>query len=207
MINFNLIIRDKDFNVFLSKKARKNINIRIKPDNEIYISKPRNVSKKYIKRYLKDNSEWIIEKSDNINKVHQKRNSYFGKENIVIFDKKHSLKSLDIDIDLDGYLNNLIMAHINSTRADLDKVLKSYNIALPIIEIKKLKGKWGKCYVKKSVIQINQRLIHYPKFCLDYVLLHEYMHFIEANHSRQFYDLIKFYMPNYNKAVKYLKNN
>ena len=70
-----------------------------------------------------------------------------------------------------------------------------------------MRGKWGACYVNKELIYININLVHYPKACIDYVLLHEYLHFIEPNHSKDFYNLIKMYMPNYKEAIKYLKTN
>ena len=56
-------------------------------------------------------------------------------------------------------------------------------------------------------IYLNEKLVHYPKYCIDYVILHEYMHMIYFDHSKDFYKLIVEWMPNYKKAVKYLKEN
>ena len=39
-------------------------------------------------------------------------------------------------------------------------------------------------------IRISHRLATMPDFVLDYVLIHELAHLLEANHGRQFWDLV-----------------
>ncbi|NLC54305.1 MAG: M48 family metallopeptidase [Erysipelothrix sp.] len=224
MIVFEIVLSDQKYSVFLSKKPRKNINLRIKKDNQLYISKPKRVTISQLEKYLKDNSSWINQSSKKINTLAVKRNSYLKKDLVYIFDQKYKLittniKSITLNDsnllisenhsqkDLKDYLNIQLLDYINQTRDYLDDFLISKNIDLPQIKIKKMKGKWGSCYVKTSVIYINENLIHYPSICLDYVLMHEYMHLIVPNHSKLFYELIKSHMPNYKSVVKYLKEN
>lgn len=204
MTKFDLVIDAIKFTCFLSKKPRKNINVRIKPNNNIYISKPKHISQKALKIHLLKNREWIIKSSKSITNLSNKRSAYLGDDYVIVFDKK---EAYPCDVNINAYLEARLFAYISSIRHNYDKILLEKNLSLPKIQVRKMRGKWGACYVNKELIYININLVHYPKACIDYVLLHEYLHFIEPNHSKDFYNLIKMYMPNYKEAIKYLKTN
>ena len=67
------------------------------------------------------------------------------------------------------------------------------------MKIRNMTSKWGSCMPHTGEITMNLSLIHYPLECIDYVLLHEYVHLIVPNHSKRFYQLIEYHMPNYKK--------
>ncbi len=207
MIKFDLLIENELYFCHLSKKHRKNINVTIKVGNQIFISKPKHINLESIKFYLQTNKQWIIGKSKKINSLSEKRANLINSKSVIIFNKSYLISEIVIDNDINTYLYETLMAKIVLIRPDLDLILNSYNLKPPTILVKKMQGKWGSCYVCKNIIYINQKLIHYPINCLHYVMLHEYMHFIEANHSPKFYDLVKTFMPDYKRVVKYLKEN
>ena len=51
----------------------------------------------------------------------------------------------------------------------------------------------------KNQITLNLQLIHYDEKFIEYVVLHEYAHLIQPNHSKAFYHVIEKYMPDYKK--------
>ena len=51
----------------------------------------------------------------------------------------------------------------------------------------------------------NYNLIYIDKELIDYVIVHELCHFIEANHSKQFYHEIEKRIPDYRDKEKRLK--
>ncbi|MBQ1625320.1 MAG: M48 family metallopeptidase, partial [Erysipelotrichaceae bacterium] len=57
----------------------------------------------------------------------------------------------------------------------------------------------------KNSITISSYLIHYPLYCLEYIMVHEMTHFIVPNHSKRFYEVVVNNMPDYKRAVKRLK--
>lgn len=224
MVEFTIKLQQTTFICHLAKKNRKNINLRIKVDNNIYLSKPKHVSQRKLKKYLISNQAWIISKSKQINLLKQKRDNHLNSEHVYIFNKKYKFKSSNINTikfydnyilvnpktnqkDFQMFLNDILLEYIKSNRNYLDEYIHIYKIIKPKIIIKDIKSKWGVCYINKNVIYISQRLIHYPKFCIDYVVLHEYAHFIQPNHSKDFYKIIESIMPNYKDAVRYLKTN
>lgn len=65
---------------------------------------------------------------------------------------------------------------------------------------------------KKEAIILNKKLIEIDKECIEYVVLHELSHFINPNHSKNFYNLVTVFMPDWKKRKarleeqgKYLK--
>ena len=76
---------------------------------------------------------------------------------------------------------------------------------MPYIQIKNYKGRWGSCFYKENKVTFNSSLIHLDKELIDYVIVHELAHFIEANHSSKFYKEIEKRMPDYKIRQKRLK--
>jgi predicted metal-dependent hydrolase len=67
-----------------------------------------------------------------------------------------------------------------------------------------MKARWGSCYRKDKVIILNLELIKAPKYCIDYVVLHELIHFKYKNHDNNFYTFLSSLMPDWKKRKKIL---
>ena len=72
------------------------------------------------------------------------------------------------------------------------------------ITIKKIKYAWGSCSNKKN-ITINLELIKYSEQAIRYVILHEFCHIKYMNHSKDFWNLVEKYMPDYKQVKKEFK--
>ena len=57
-----------------------------------------------------------------------------------------------------------------------------------------MKVRWGSCSARGR-LTLNLKLIHVPKELIDYVIIHELCHLVEANHSSAFYRLLTLVMP------------
>ncbi len=80
-----------------------------------------------------------------------------------------------------------------------------FHIGKVPIKLRKMKTRWGSCHVTDGFIVMNTRLVSYPKECARYVFVHEYSHFIEPNHSPQFYAVVASVMPDYKTFSSQLK--
>ncbi len=63
--------------------------------------------------------------------------------------------------------------------------------------IKKMKTKWGSCTPEARRIWLNLELAKKPESCLEYVLVHEMVHFFERRHNERFRGLMDQAMPNW----------
>jgi predicted metal-dependent hydrolase len=70
--------------------------------------------------------------------------------------------------------------------------------------VRPMKTRWGSCNVVAHRIWLNLSLIKMPLECLEYVLVHEMVHLLEANHSPRFYALMSRFMPTWTVHQKQL---
>ncbi len=70
--------------------------------------------------------------------------------------------------------------------------------------IRSQKTKWGTCSSKGN-ISLNWRLIKCPATIRDYIIIHELCHTVHLNHSPAFWNLVRQYYPDIEKAHKWLK--
>ena len=66
--------------------------------------------------------------------------------------------------------------------------------------------RWGSCTVNDNV-NFNWRLIKAPMFVIDYVIVHELAHLIEANHTSRFWSIVRARTPTMEKAKSWLKEH
>ncbi|AOM82070.1 M48 family metallopeptidase [Salisediminibacterium beveridgei] len=83
------------------------------------------------------------------------------------------------------------------------KVVK-YGVDQPEISVRVMKSRWGSALVDQKTIQLNFELIKAPKACIEYVVLHELIHFIHNNHSEAFYTLLDVLMPDWEDRKRIL---
>lgn len=63
--------------------------------------------------------------------------------------------------------------------------------------------RWGSCTPSTRALRISDRVAAFPPWVLDYVIVHELAHLVEANHSPRFWDLVNGY-PRSERARGYL---
>ncbi|OYV74814.1 MAG: metal-dependent hydrolase [Chromatiales bacterium 21-64-14] len=63
------------------------------------------------------------------------------------------------------------------------------------VGIKKMKTRWGTCNADARRIWLNLELAKKPVSCLEYILVHELVHFIERRHDDRFREWMDRLMP------------
>lgn len=64
--------------------------------------------------------------------------------------------------------------------------------------------RWGSCSPDTGVIRLSHRLQAMPDWVVDYVLVHELAHLVEANHTARFHRLVAHY-PQAERAKGFLE--
>jgi len=77
----------------------------------------------------------------------------------------------------------------------IDKWEKQIGVTVDDWQVKKMKTKWGTCNIEKKRIWLNLELAKKPLYCLEYIIVHEMIHFIERHHNDRFLSLMEKYMP------------
>ena len=75
-----------------------------------------------------------------------------------------------------------------------------YTVPAPPVRLRYMTSRWGSCMPVKEVITMNTRLLLGPTEFAHYVMVHEFAHFIEANHSSRFYKVMSDVLPNWQQV-------
>jgi predicted metal-dependent hydrolase len=78
-------------------------------------------------------------------------------------------------------------------------LVQKYGVQKPIVDVRLMKARWGSALTDKNTIMLNTELIKAPKYCIDYVVLHELIHFKYNDHSESFYQMLYSLMPDWEK--------
>lgn len=212
------------------RKKVKNINLRIRPNMEIYISAPMNLHSDYIENFIRSKEKWIKQVLKKIEEVKQnqlpyqylsgEKHKYLGKEyklevkqgnsnRVSIKEGKIILTVISNIFENSDekkkvmekwYFENAQKVFVNT----IQKWLEILDESIEKLSIKPMKSRWGSCNYVKRYINLNTELIKRTQFEIEYVVLHELTHLKYPNHGKGFYRYIENYMPNYKMAEKML---
>lgn len=222
-----IAINQQEYPVEITKKNMKRMIMKVEKDGKIKVSAARYFSDREILSFIENKKNWL-EKTLRAVKIEQTLNSCEQEGHVYVFGKKKKVikqKALnssltvkkdifyyslcheeDLDILFKQYAKTIIEKKIMVFRSAYDTcICRNHHLQLPVITVRDMRSRWGSCTPSKGTIRISSRLIHYPEECLQYVLLHEYAHLLQANHSRAFYKIVQTYMPDYKEREKLLK--
>ena len=80
-----------------------------------------------------------------------------------------------------------------------------YTVPIPTVRLRYMTSRWGSCMPFKETITMNTRLLLGPTEFAHYVMVHEFAHFIEANHSSRFYKVMSDVLPNWEQMKMKMK--
>nr|WP_314044837.1 SprT family zinc-dependent metalloprotease [uncultured Leptotrichia sp.] len=212
------------------RKKVKNINLRIKPNMEIYISAPMNLHSDYIENFIRSKEKWIKQVLQKIEEAKQNQlpSQYLSGEKHKYLGKEYELEvkqgnSNRVSIK-EGKIILTVISNIFENSDEKKKVMEKWYFenaqkvfvnaiqkwleildeSIEKLSIKPMKSRWGSCNHVKRYINLNTELIKRTQFEIEYVVLHELTHLKYPNHGKGFYRYIENYMPNYKMAEKML---
>ena len=207
-----ITLNNQTFNVFITRKNNKNMYLRVKKD-DIYISCNYFVTASMIKSFIMKNEEDIIRMYETVQRKEKKNEEFYYLGNsydVVVLNTISKIEFVGNQVFVKNktYLNTFLKnecERIFNERAKICYNLFEEDIPYPKVMIGKMKRKWGYCNKRQELIKLNSELIKYSIDEIDYVIIHELCHFLEFNHSKNFWKYVKKYKPNYKENTKVLK--
>lgn len=213
-------------------RKRKSLAIQIIASNDIRVLVPKTISKQQILDLVESKANWIVAKLDIISKreqlavpkqfVNGELFHYLGREyKLVITLTKQTkqpeviLKSSEIHIIASSTTETDIKAILIQWYKEQAMKLLAERVALygktigvqpTKIRLSNAQKRWGSCSSKGSLL-INWRLVMAPLEVFDYVVVHELCHLVHLNHSKDYWNLVRSIIPNYQQRKEWLKDN
>ena len=221
-----MTVRDM-INYTVVYKNVKNITLRIQPDGELEITAPHRAGKAEIENVVMKKRNWIVAHQQKAAELNQERqqsglmNGYQDGGEVAYLGQMYPLsvsaegrRAWQWDgtkLQLSGCTSE---AQIRQTvelfyrEKLLDEIIPSLNRTVrqspvlcnlpePEFAVRKMRSSWGVCYSGKKKIVLNLWLGMAPIECIRQVLVHEYIHFLQNNHSPEFYALLEQVEPQY----------
>lgn len=218
----------KTLNYELIRAKIKNMYILIR-DGKVIVKVPRSISDNRVTDFINSKENWIVKKLKEIEEKSVKEKNFVSGEvfkilgnNYILNVERGDFKKSIVNME-NGFINVFVNedSSVDKIKDLIDKMYyklaivvvdKSVdmwrgviNIAPDVVVIKKLKTAWGKCNSKRK-ITINPDLMKYDQRVIDYVVLHEFCHLRYMNHSKDFWNMVSKYMPDYKLLRNELKN-
>ena len=218
----------KNLEYELVRSKIKNMYILIR-NGKVIVKASNNISENRIKDFINSKEDWINKKLKEFENKSFKEKSYVSGEVFKVLGNDYILnieygnfEKASVNMD-NGYINIFVSENYETEKIKeliekmyykvalmiVDKSVKMWKnilkIAPDVVVIKKLKTAWGKCNSKRK-ITINPDLMKYDQRVIDYVVLHEFCHLRYMNHSKDFWNMVGKFMPDYKDLKKELKN-
>lgn len=219
----------------LQIKPVKNVNLRIKPDQSVFVSANESVSPDVIDEFLKSKTDYIVGALDHyaeLQKYAPKPKEYVDGETFRILGHELRLKvsqGTKNQVTTDGAYILLQVknpADYEMKKRTIEKWQKKqcedillsvcqsvypkfqkYGVDFPTLRYRYMVSRWGSCQPKRKVLTFNFSLLEAPLACIEYVAVHEFTHFLQPNHSRKFYQQLAMFMPDWRSRKELLDNN
>ena len=226
----NTIIKLDDVEAEVAHKRIRNIHLRVlPPDGKVRISAPFRTKNEVIYKFAYSKLDWIKKQRIRISNNTHKSFQYINQETHYFRGRKYQLKVQEKKgrpaVQL---LNDWIVlqvpegANMETRRVALQnwyhlqleilipplitKWESILNVSIERFSIRSMKTRWGSCTPKTRSIRINLELIKRAPECLEYIVVHELVHLLEASHNNKFKTLMDKFFPKWKFYRKELRS-
>ena len=207
----------------LIRSKRKTLSIQISKEAEIMVKAPLYLSKHIIEEFINSKKNWIIEKQSMIKSFNDKKSRFSlnygdkvlfrGKEYTIRCDYKNKIYFEDDSLYLPSTLKEsdiklfIIKLYKLLAKKLLNERVYHYknmmNVSPISVKINSASTRWGSCSYKGS-LNFSWKIVFAKDELIDYIVVHELAHIKEHNHSKYFWDEVRFVLPDYKQRQKQL---
>lgn len=172
------------------KSDRKSFCIEISATGEIKVRVPYKATKEQIEHLISEKGAWILR---TLKKIDKRR-----KESVLTDGAADRISEAEA-----AELRNRA---VNLIEPKVEYWAEIIGVEYKRITIRGQKTRWGSCSSKAN-LNFNYLLALCPESVVDYVIIHELCHLIHMNHSKNFWDLVGRYCPDFNICRAWLRKN
>ncbi|MDO5060125.1 MAG: M48 family metallopeptidase [Actinomycetaceae bacterium] len=104
-----------------------------------------------------------------------------------------SRASLD-ELGAQRLLGQLMRVRVEALVAKYEKV---FGVPVARVTIRPMRSRWGSCRPDRRTMTLNLHLVHLADELLEYVVIHEFVHFFARGHGKDFYALLQQHCPDW----------
>lgn len=154
----------------LTRRRVKNLNLRVRSDGTVAVSIPMRASLRQADAFVTAHAEWI--------------------QQAVLRQQRRAARPLP---DRAAALEHFTAL----SRAVFPSFAEALGGQMPVIKVRAMTSRWGVCVPAKGQITFALALWNKPAAAQEYVVVHEFCHFLVPNHSPAFWAQVEQRMPDW----------
>lgn len=223
---------DKPITFELIRKDVKHINLTVQPDQSIFVSANKSIEVEEVKAFVQSKGRWVASKLNYFHRhapFEQIAREYVTGETFRYLGRQYKLKVFEADKEFVRYYRGTIEMYVKNksdfkkkeqlmedwyeqrrdvvfqeSRGRMYELVKVFDIEIPQLEIRKMHLRWGSYLPKGNKIILNKDLIIAPRHCIDYVVLHELLHYRYPDHDFNFFNQLQLLIPDWKERKRIL---
>lgn len=233
---FKILLNGQIVNYSVStNKNQRTIRITVTSENQLAISTPVNCSPATVEMVIRRKTRWIINRlaaiskaaANPVNKSLTEGAKILYHGEVYLLNIKPAVNNrLTVNVLPDRQLEVMVPLKYHNNSAYLHNGLRQWYITRAkteflvttdywgekigvkpkTITIRDQKTRWGSCSGRGN-ISYNWRVIMAPRSVADYLVVHELCHLRLLNHSPEFWQLVKSFIPEFRQQRNWLKEN
>jgi hypothetical protein len=189
------------------------------PTGQVRISAPLRMSTKTIREFVVSKLDWIHRQQQRLRSRRQVTPcAYLDDERHFVWGEEHVLKVVEEDAAPFVELRDrtlLLHTRLGSVAGERQELVTDWyrtlleaaappliakwepllRVTVARVAVRHMKTRWGSCTPRSRRIRLSTELAKKPPVCLEYVVVHEMVHLLEASHNRRFARLMDQFMP------------
>ncbi|MCR4687948.1 MAG: M48 family metallopeptidase [Saccharofermentans sp.] len=217
------------------RKRVKNINVHVRRDGTLYCSVPLRSSVARAEAFVTDNAEYLLkgiqrvkaaEVTDGIPKLFVDGESVksFGRWKTLKVSQGKKAETIETEDEIRLYVKDIsdkekvkrvynkyrkesLKLLIEGYAAELYPYFASFGVKFPDeIRYGNFRSFWGICYPGISLVKFSLKLHEQSPELIRYVVAHEFAHFVHADHSPAFWEVVTGVIPNARACQRLLRS-
>ena len=206
---------------------RKQLTITVERDRSVIVHAPESVPEEKIREIVELKKQWVYEKIRHAQKYtlpHPPGKELVNGESIPYLGRNYQIEITQNNLEEISFKQRFLIPAAFS--AERKKVMRNWyierakekilpraktfatNLGVEFANAKIVDNRyrWGSCTTKDNV-NFNWRLIKAPMYVVDYVIIHELTHLLEANHTPRFWNIVRVQSSKMERAKQWLQQN
>ncbi len=209
----------QDITIEVWKKKVKTLRLHVcPPHGRVYVSAPQRMKLEVIQQFVLSKISWIRVQQQKVQERLQQRrlannNDYYvlGKAYPLQIQEGTGPAHVELATDhlrlslnpeaharkqevIDEWYRQLMK---QTTLSLMTKWQPTIGVTVLRVLYRKMKSRWGSCNPHTKSITLNTELIKMPFHCLEYVVVHEMVHLLEASHNWRFQAFMDRFIPHW----------
>lgn len=216
--------------VIINRKKVKNLSIRVlPPEGLVKLTVPLRMKEEEALSFVRSKEAWIRKQQQKLKGIVFNRPlTYSDGEIHYLFGKEYVMRIIESQgregVNIKDNILRLSVKNNSSTetrerlmenwyRQNLEKnvpeLIRKWEPVMKVkvkeFRIRKMKTRWGTCNISKKRIWLSLMLAKRRPALVEYIVVHEMVHLLEAGHNKRFYSLMDHFLPQWKELRKELR--